>query len=244
MAGAFVLAVEAVWDRGGTFRNAVPRSSGGTAQTSYSLDHCNFYFTITLSYLRPSLSTSYEFLRIVRASSLPFGWEIFSVYFKAARLWRLSSAPFVLWQVWRFIAPGFINTKEVCRPFLIEPPSFIAGALRHLISPALTLKMIAGMAEPIVKVQMSALSYFDLLSMIVIAMGIVFGSPVIFVLANRPRQCALRKFPICFPSRSLGRPGDSIHRHGSDDPCSASVALYVIDIVVARLWQTPEAGLI
>jgi sec-independent protein translocase protein TatC len=63
----------------------------------------------------------------------------------------------------------------------------MAGALfGYLVLLPLTLGLILNMAEPIhVKVQMSALSYFDMLSMIVISMGVVFEiPPVIFVLSR------------------------------------------------------------
>jgi len=179
------------------------------------------------------------------------GWEIFSVYFKAALVFGVClSAPFVLWQVWRFIAPGLHqHEKKYAGPFLISTSlSFIAGALfGYLVLVPLTLKMIMSMAEPIhVKVQMSALSYFDLLSMIVIAMGIVFEiPPVIFVLSRIGLVNArflVRNFQYAFllafivaalvtPSTDMG-PMILV--------ALPMVALYVIGIVVAFVFGKPR----
>jgi sec-independent protein translocase protein TatC len=118
------------------------------------------------------------------------GTEIFSLYFRAAFVCAVCiAAPFVLWQVWRFIAPGLHrHEKRYAGPFLVSTTvAFIAGAVfGYFVLFPLTLSLILSMADPVhIKVQMSAMSYFDLLSLIVISMGVVFEiPPVIFVLSR------------------------------------------------------------
>jgi sec-independent protein translocase protein TatC len=116
--------------------------------------------------------------------------EIFSLYFTVALAGAACLAsPFILWQVWQFVAPGLhSHERRYAGPFIISTTlCFIGGAIfGYQVMMPLTLKLIAAMAQAVhIEVTMSVTGYFNLLVVLIISMGIVFEiSPVIFILSR------------------------------------------------------------
>jgi sec-independent protein translocase protein TatC len=116
--------------------------------------------------------------------------EIFSLYFTVALAGAAClAAPFILWQVWQFVAPGLHSQeRRYAGPFIISTTlCFIGGAIfGYKVMMPLTLKLIAVMARAVhIEVTMSVTGYFNLLVVLIVCMGIVFEiSPVIFILSR------------------------------------------------------------
>ena len=116
--------------------------------------------------------------------------EIFSLYFSVALAGAAClAAPFILWQLWQFVSPGLhSHERRYAGPFIISTTlCFIGGAIfGYQVMMPLTLKLIALMARAVhIEVTMSVTGYFNLLAVLIVAMGVVFEiSPVIFILSR------------------------------------------------------------
>jgi sec-independent protein translocase protein TatC len=116
--------------------------------------------------------------------------DVFSLYFRVGLSGGVClAAPFVLWQVWRFIEPAlYRHEKRYAAPFLISTVvCFIGGAVfgYAVVSPWF-LRLQAAMAQAAHFEQtMSALSYFGLLTTLVISMGAIFEMPAIVLILSR-----------------------------------------------------------
>ena len=116
--------------------------------------------------------------------------EAFTVYLKVCLVGALYlSAPFVLWQAWRFIAPGlYKHERRYAGPFIISTSLFflIGGVFGYLVAFPAALRFLLEMAQrghmaPFI----SAEKYFDLFSTVMIVLGIVFEiPPVVFILSR------------------------------------------------------------
>jgi sec-independent protein translocase protein TatC len=110
--------------------------------------------------------------------------EIFSIYFKVAAAGGIClAAPFILWQVWRFIEPAlYKHEKRYAAPFLLSTiVCFGLGATFGYVVAAPWLlrlqKVWADLAG--IEITMSTLSYFGLLTSTIVAMG-----PIVFILSR------------------------------------------------------------
>jgi sec-independent protein translocase protein TatC len=116
--------------------------------------------------------------------------EAFTVYLKVCLVGALYlSAPFVLLQAWRFIAPGlYKHERRYAGPFMISTSLFflMGGVFGYLVAFPAALRFLLEMAErghmtPFI----SAEKYFDLFSAVMIVLGIVFEiPPVVFILSR------------------------------------------------------------
>lgn len=113
--------------------------------------------------------------------------EPFNIYLKVGLLAGVFiSAPFVLYQVWAFVAPGlYKNEKRYVMPFLASTVGlFLAGGLfgYKIVYPA-ALDFLIGYGEqfrPMVTIG----EYTDLFLTVILGLGLVFELPVvIFFLA-------------------------------------------------------------
>jgi sec-independent protein translocase protein TatC len=116
--------------------------------------------------------------------------EIFSIYFRVGLTGGLClAAPVVLWQAWRFIEPGLHrHEKWYAGPFLLSTTvCFAAGAgFGYQVVLPWFLKLQAAMATAVhYDNTMSALSYFGLLTTMIVTMGLIFEMPpVVFILSR------------------------------------------------------------
>jgi sec-independent protein translocase protein TatC len=115
--------------------------------------------------------------------------EAFFIYLKIALLSGLmiAAAP-IMWQVWKFIAPGlYANEKKFALPFVIFASAlFISGAaFSHYILFPFAWKFFAGFSNDFLEFMPRVEPIFSLYVKLMLAMGLVFQLPMlIFVLAR------------------------------------------------------------
>jgi sec-independent protein translocase protein TatC len=100
----------------------------------------------------------------------------------------LISSPYVMWQVWLFIAPGlYANEKKLAIPFVVFASSlFIGGAaFSHYILFPLAWKFFASFSNEFLEFMPRVEPVFSLYVKLLLAMGLIFQLPMlIFVLAR------------------------------------------------------------
>lgn len=116
--------------------------------------------------------------------------EAFWVQMKVALILGLFvAAPGILWQVWRFIAPGLhTHEKKYAAPFVI------LGSLMFLLGGAFSLLVVtpyaiqfmlsyarAGVLQPMITIG----SYIDFLLKFTLAFGLVFELPLVITILSR-----------------------------------------------------------
>ena len=114
--------------------------------------------------------------------------EPFSLYLQVSLYAAVClSVPFLLWQVWGFIAPGlYAHERGWAMPFvLMSSLSFVAGAAFAyyvLFPPAISY--LLGLGSQF-RLFLNASDYFDFIILVLLAMGVVFQMPAItYVLAR------------------------------------------------------------
>jgi sec-independent protein translocase protein TatC len=114
--------------------------------------------------------------------------ESFTLYVTVSLYAAIAiSIPFLLWQIWGFISPAlYRHERNYVTPFIgLSSISFIVGvafAYYILFPPA--LKYLLGLGEDF-RLMLKATDYFDFITLIMLAMGIIFQMPAItYVLAR------------------------------------------------------------
>ncbi len=97
------------------------------------------------------------------------------------------SIPFLLWQIWGFISPAlYRHERAYVTPFIgLSTISFVVGAAfaYYILFPPV-LKYLLGLGEDF-RLMLKATDYFDFITLIMLAMGIIFQMPAItYVLAR------------------------------------------------------------
>jgi sec-independent protein translocase protein TatC len=115
--------------------------------------------------------------------------EAFFLYLKIAALTGLLiSSPYVMWQVWLFIAPGlYANEKKLAVPFVTFASGlFIAGAaFSHYILFPFAWRFFASFSGSALQFMPRVEPIFGLYVKLMLAMGLVFQLPMLmFVLAR------------------------------------------------------------
>ncbi len=103
-----------------------------------------------------------------------------SLYFAA-----LLAGPYVLWEMWQFIAAG-LYPKEKRLVYLYFPASvllFLAGVAfcYFVIVPSGLFFLATTMPVEMIRPQLGAEKYFDFLSMMCLAMGATFQLPILMI---------------------------------------------------------------
>ncbi len=169
--------------------------------------------------------------------------EAFSLYVQIALIMGvLAASPFIMYQVWMFIAPGlYSNEKRLAIPFvLFTTIGFIGGAaFNHYISFPFMMAFFASFNTPDLAFMPRLEDTFGLYTWMLVGMGIVFQMPtVVFFLAKMKLITArfLVKnfgyaFLIIFIVAAVITPsGDMMTQTIFAAPM---VVLYVISIVIA-----------
>jgi sec-independent protein translocase protein TatC len=114
--------------------------------------------------------------------------ESFTLYVTVSLYAAIAlSMPFLLWQVWGFISPAlYKHERRYVTPFIgLSTISFVIGAAFAyyvLVPPALTY--LLGLGEDF-RLMLRATDYFDFITIVMLAMGIIFQMPAItYVLAR------------------------------------------------------------
>ena len=115
--------------------------------------------------------------------------EAFSLYVQIALIMGVVLAsPFIMYQVWKFIAPGlYSNEKRLAVPFvLFTTIGFVLGAaFNHYISFPFMMAFFASFNTPDLAFMPKLEDVFGLYSKMLIGMGLVFQMPaVVFFLAK------------------------------------------------------------
>jgi sec-independent protein translocase protein TatC len=115
--------------------------------------------------------------------------EAFSLYVQIALIMGVVlAAPFIMYQVWMFIAPGlYSNEKRLAIPFvLFTTIGFVAGAaFNHYIAFPFMMAFFASFNTPDLAFMPKLDDVFGLYTKMLIGMGIVFQMPtVVFFLAK------------------------------------------------------------
>lgn len=115
--------------------------------------------------------------------------EAFFTYMKVAFIAGLILAsPFVLYQVWAFVAPGlYQKEKRYVVPFVLGGSLFFAiGVLfGYFVAIPIGFKFLLGFATDFIKPMPSMKEYLSFSIKFLLAFGIVFEFPVVLVLLAR-----------------------------------------------------------
>jgi len=115
--------------------------------------------------------------------------EAFLLYMKVAALAGLFlAAPVVLWQLWRFIAPGlYANEKRFAIPFVLFSTFFFAaGALfSHFVVFPWAWRFFAGFSTDYMQFTPKIGPVFSLYVRMMLAMGLVFEMPTLVLFLAR-----------------------------------------------------------
>lgn len=120
---------------------------------------------------------------VVTTATEPFTLYITVSLYSAIAL----SMPFLLWQVWGFISPAlYKHERKYVTPFIVlSSISFVIGAAFAyyvLVPPALTY--LLGLGEDF-RLMLRATDYFDFITIVMLAMGIIFQMPAITYVLSR-----------------------------------------------------------
>jgi len=115
--------------------------------------------------------------------------EAFSLYITVALIAGVVvAAPFIMFQVWKFIAPGlYSNEKRMAYPFVFfTTVGFIAGAaFNHYVSFPFMMAFFASFNTPDLAFMPKLEDVFGLYTKMLLGMGLVFQMPtVVFFLAK------------------------------------------------------------
>lgn len=131
----------------------------------------------------PASSPGVEDKLVVRTAIEPFSLYLQVSLYAAICL----SVPFLLWQVWAFVAPGlYPHERGYAVPFIgLATISFVVGAAFAyyvLFPPAVSYLLGLGTEF---RLYLNATDYFDFIILIMLAMGAVFQMPAVtYVLAR------------------------------------------------------------
>jgi sec-independent protein translocase protein TatC len=148
---------------------------------------CSFFF----------IQDIYDFLTAPAIATLPAGskliytqpTEAFSLYVNISLIAGIVfSAPFIMFQVWRFIAPGlYTNEKRLAIPFVFfSTLGFLAGAaFNHYVAYPFIMVYFASFNTPNLVYMPQLREVFGLYVKMLLGLGVIFQMPtVVFFLAK------------------------------------------------------------
>ncbi|HEX8248724.1 MAG TPA: twin-arginine translocase subunit TatC [Pyrinomonadaceae bacterium] len=114
--------------------------------------------------------------------------ESFTLYVTVSLYAAISlSIPFLLWQIWGFISPAlYRHERGYVTPFIgLSTISFVLGAAfaYYILFPP-AVKYLLGLGEDF-RLMLRATDYFDFITLIMLAMGIIFQMPAITYVLSR-----------------------------------------------------------
>jgi sec-independent protein translocase protein TatC len=194
----------------------------------------------------------YEFLARPLTEALPAGHSLaytgladpFVLYMKVALLAGIFLAcPFVLWQLWRFVAPGLhAHERRLAAPFIVSGTAlFVAGgAFGYYIAFPAACRFFISVGQPFNPV-ITIREFFRLEMQVLLWMGVIFELPVLIYFLSRIGIVTPRflweKFSyavfIIFVIAAVITPPDVVSQLLMALPM---VALYLIGIGVAWLF--------
>jgi sec-independent protein translocase protein TatC len=160
----------------------------------------------------------------------------------------LISLPYVLWQVWAFVAPGlYRHEKKLAVPLIATSVAmfFVGMAYCYFIVFGLVFQFIAGFAPASVSVSPDIEAYFGFVMGMFLAFGLTFEVPIVVVLLARfgiadiDKLRAIRPYVIvgAFILAAIFTPPDVLSQLLLAIPL---VLLYEIGIVLSRFFAKPK----
>jgi sec-independent protein translocase protein TatC len=175
--------------------------------------------------------------------------EPFSLYLQVSLYAAFClSVPFLLWQVWGFIAPGlYPHERGWALPFVVMSSlSFVAGAAFAyyvLFPPAITY--LLGLGSDF-RLFLNASDYFDFIIIVMLAMGVVFQMPAATYVLSRIGLVDARFLVAHWRVSSVViLVAAAVLSPTSDVPnmmlfAAPMVVLYLVSILVAWLFARPR----
>lgn len=114
--------------------------------------------------------------------------ESFSLYVKVSLYAAIClSVPFLLWQIWAFVAPGlYPHERSYAVPFIVlSSISFVVGAAfaYYILFPPAAAYLLGLGSE--FQLLLKATDYFDFIILVMLSMGVVFQMPAVsYILAR------------------------------------------------------------
>ena len=169
--------------------------------------------------------------------------EAFSLYVQIALIMGVVlAAPFIMYQVWKFIAPGlYSNEKRMAVPFvLFTTIGFVLGAaFNHYIAFPFMMAFFASFNTPDLAFMPKLEEVFGLYTKMLLGMGVVFQMPAVVFFLAKMKMITARfllsnfkyAFLIIFIAAAVITPtGDMMTQTIFAAPM---VVLYIISIVIA-----------
>lgn len=172
--------------------------------------------------------------------------EAFMLYVKIGIISGLIiAAPFIMWQVWLFVAPAlYSNEKRFAVPFVaLSSAGFVAGAaFSHYVAFPLMWRFFATFSSDFVTFMPRLQPAFGLYVRLLLALGLVFQMPsVVFFLAKMgviTARWMIRQFKyailVMFILAALITP--SADMAGQTIVAVPMIGLYVISIAIAWIF--------
>jgi sec-independent protein translocase protein TatC len=175
--------------------------------------------------------------------------EPFSLYLQVALYAAIAlSVPFILWQIWAFVAPGlYPHERGYALPFvLLSSISFVTGAAFAyyvLFPPAASY--LLGLGSDF-RLLLKATDYFDFIVLIMLAMGIVFQMPAVTYVLSRiglvtagllARSWRISMIVILAAAAVLSPTSDVLNMMLFAAPM---IVLYLISIFIAWMFGRPR----
>lgn len=160
----------------------------------------------------------------------------------------LIALPYVLWQVWAFVAPGlYRHEKKLAAPLIVSSVAMFAAGVAYcyFVVFKLIFRFIANFAPMSVTVSPDIEAYFSFVMGMFIAFGITFEVPIVVVLLVRFGIASVEKLKQVRPYVIVGAfivaaiftPPDVVSQLLLAIPL---VVLYEIGILVARFVEKPK----
>lgn len=115
--------------------------------------------------------------------------EAFFTYMKIAFITGLIlTSPFVLYQIWAFVAPGlYRNEKRYVIPFIFLGSLFFATGIlfAYFVAIPVGFRFLLGYATDFIKPMPSMKEYLSFSIKFLLAFGLVFEFPVVLILLSR-----------------------------------------------------------
>jgi len=177
--------------------------------------------------------------------------EPFSLYVKVSLYAAVCfSVPFLLWQIWAFVAPGlYPHERAYVTPFiLLSSISFVIGAAfaYYVIFPP-AAKYLLGLGTDF-RLLLKADDYFDFIIIVMLGMGIVFQMPAItYVLARIGLITARLMVRVWKTALIVILIAAAVLSPTNDIPnmllfAAPMLVLYVVSIFVAWIFNKPRTA--
>ena len=177
--------------------------------------------------------------------------EAFFTYMKIAFIAGLIlTSPFILYQIWAFVAPGlYRHEKRYVVPFVLAGSFFFALGIffGYYVAIPIGFKFLLGFATDIIKPMPSMKDYLSFSIKFLLAFGLVFEFPVILVLLARigvvdaKTLARQRKYAILliFIFAAVMTPPDLISQVLMALPL---MGLYELSILLSKLFGKKKEG--